>query len=188
MGGYVLRGGLLALFFLFTLLALSSAFNSNRVPKPAEGNRPAAQVAKASNQARTLTFGERVGYQGAIEEVYWRDRIWPKENPDPKPSLDAVMSQARIEEKVEDYLRKSEALEHYWQQPITPEQLQGEMDRMARHTKQPEVLREILAALSNDPFVIAECLARPALTERLLTTLYAHDQRFHGELKRRAEG
>ena len=43
---------------------------------------------------RTLTFAERVAYQRAIEEVYWRHRIWPKENPDPKPSLDAVMSQA----------------------------------------------------------------------------------------------
>src|SRR5260370_37560303 len=61
------------------------------------------------------------------------------------------------------------------------------MERLATHTKQPEVLREIFAALGNDPFVIAECLARPVLAERLLTELYAHDQRFHGELKRRAE-
>src|SRR5262249_45195084 len=38
---------------------------------------------------------------------------------------------------------------------------------MASHTKQPEVLREIFAALGNDPFVIAECLARPVLAERL---------------------
>src|SRR5215475_714299 len=46
---------------------------------------------------RTLTFAERVAYQRAIEEVYWRHRIWPKERPDPKPSLDAVMSQAQLE-------------------------------------------------------------------------------------------
>src|SRR5207244_13600874 len=61
------------------------------------------------------------------------------------------------------------------------------MERIASHTKQPGVLREIFAALDNDPFVIAECLARPVLAERLLAELYAHDQRFHGELKRRAE-
>ena len=60
-------------------------------------------------------------------------------------------------------------------------------NRIASHTKQPGVLRELFAALGNDPFVIAECLARPVLAERLLTDLYAHDQRFHGELKRRAE-
>ena len=39
---------------------------------------------------------------------------------------------------------------------------------MAQHTKQPEVLRELFEALGNDPFVIAECLARPLLAERLL--------------------
>src|SRR5437868_12976625 len=136
---------------------------------------------------RTLTFAERVAYQSAIEDVYWRHRIWPDTNPGPKPPLDTVMSQAQIEKKVEDYLRNSQALEDYWQRPITPDELQGEMQRMAGHTKQPGVLREIFAALGNDPFVIAECLARPVLAERLLMELYAHDQRFHGELKQRAE-
>src|SRR5881409_2697967 len=77
--------------------------------------------------------------------------------------------------------------EDYWQRPITPDQLQAEIERMASHTKQPGVLREIFAALGNDPLVIAECLARPVLAERLITELYAHDSRFHGELKRRAE-
>ena len=95
---------------------------------------------------RALTFAERVSYQRAIEKVYWRHRIWPKEHPDPKPSLDAVMSQAQIEKKVTDYLRKSQVLEDYRQRPITAEQLQAEMDRVAEHTKQPEVLRTLCSA------------------------------------------
>ncbi len=122
---------------------------------------------KAPSQARQLSFEDRVAYQRAIEAVYWRHRIWPKERPDPKPSLDAVMSRAAIEKKVQDYLRDSELLEAEWQKPITSEQLQAEMERMAQHTKQPEVLRELFAALDNDPFAIAECLARPVLTGRL---------------------
>src|SRR6516164_3937998 len=69
---------------------------------------------------RTLTFAERVAYQRAIEDVYWRHRIWPKERTDSKPSLDAVMSQAQLEKKVEDYMRESQTLEDYWQRPITP--------------------------------------------------------------------
>ena len=83
---------------------------------------------------RALTFAERVAYQRAVEDVYWRHRIWPKERPDPKPSLDAVMSQAQIESKVQDYLRDSQALEADWHRPITAGQLQAEMDRMAQHT------------------------------------------------------
>jgi hypothetical protein len=100
---------------------------------------------------RILTFTERVAYQRAIEDVYSRHRIWPKERPDPKPSLDAVMSQAQFEKKVTNYLRNSQELENYWQQPLTAAQLQSEMERMAQHTKQPEMLREIFAALGNDP-------------------------------------
>jgi hypothetical protein len=133
-------------------------------------------AAAAPSQARQLFFEDRVAYQRAIEEVYWRHRIWPRERPDRKPSLDAVMSQATIEKKVQDYLRKSELLEQEWQKPITPEQLQAEMDRMAQHSKQPEVLRELFAALGNDPFVIAECLARPVLAERLIADLSAQHQ------------
>jgi hypothetical protein len=45
---------------------------------------------------RSLTFAERVAYQRAIEDVYWRHRIWPKERPEPKPSLDSVMSHVRM--------------------------------------------------------------------------------------------
>ncbi len=145
-----------------------------RTETPARVSHPAAAG---------LTFAERVSYQRAIEDVYWRHRIWPKENPYPKPSLDAVMTQAQIEKKVEDYLRNSQALEDYSHRPITADQLQAEMERMAQHTKQPEILRELFDVLENDPFIIAECLARPILAERLLPELSADDQRFAGELE-----
>jgi CheY-like chemotaxis protein len=133
--------------------------------------------AKVSHPAVAgLTLAERIAYQRAIEDVYWRHRIWPKENSKPKPSIDEVMSAEQIENKVEDYLRDSQALEDYWQKPITPEQLQAEMERMARNTKQPEVLQELFEALGNDPSVIAECLARPVLAEHLVAGLSAHDK------------
>jgi len=124
--------------------------------------------APAKVSRKTLTFAERVANQRAIEEVYWRHRIWPKERSDSKPALDAVMPQAQLEKKVADYLRNSQMLEDHWQRPITTEQLQAEMERMAKRTKQPEVLHELFEALANDPLVIAECLARPVLAERTL--------------------
>jgi hypothetical protein len=125
---------------------------------------------------RTLSLSERVAYQRAIEDVYWHHRIWPTARLGSKPSLDAVMSHAQLEKKVEDYLRNSQALESYWRWPITAEQLQAEMDRMAKNTKQPEVLRELFAALGNDPFVIAECLARQVLVERSMADLSPQDR------------
>jgi len=196
---YILRDSAAALLVSCVIVGLSSATNVPRrhpmVPAPqnaagfgdnAHKNATSA-VASAVCGKRTLTFADRVAYQRAIEEVYWQHRIWPAANTRPKPPLDRVMSHKAIEKKVEDYLRNSQALEDYWQRPITPGQLQAEMDRIGSHTRQPAVLREIFAALGNDPFVIAECLARPVLAERLITELYAHDQRFHGELKWSAE-
>src|SRR5262245_15266301 len=79
---------------------------------------------------RTFTFAERVAYQYAIEEVYWRHRIWPKENPAPKPSLDTIASRRQIEQKVEDYLRKWQLFENERGSAITVFALQREMYRM----------------------------------------------------------
>src|SRR6266480_632357 len=167
LSAYILRSSTTALLFSCVIVALCSAINLPEQPPKARPPRSDAVSGANGHESATLSFAERVAYQRAIEDVYWRHRIWPKERPDPKPSLDALMSQATIEKKVQDYLRNSELLEQEWQKPISPEQLQAEMDRMAQHTKQPEVLRELFAALGNDPFVIAECLARPVLSERL---------------------
>ena len=57
------------------------------------------------------------------------------------------------------------------------------MNRMAQHTKLADVLRELFQALGNDPFVIAECLARPTLTERLLA-MSAQNKTTHFESER----
>jgi N-acetylneuraminic acid mutarotase len=120
---------------------------------------------------RTITFAQRVAYQYLIEEVYWRHRIWPKDNPQPKPPLDAVIRRDQVETKVEDYLRKSQAVADQRGWAITTSELQAEMDRMARDTKQPVVLQELFAAVGNDPFIIAECLARPTVAQQLANEL-----------------
>jgi N-acetylneuraminic acid mutarotase len=169
---YILRSAVWTGLLSFGFVTLALAVNSpNEWHQPAQAAVGYNRTAKIPVQTRVLSFAERVAYQRIIEDIYWRHRIWPRnsgENPNPKPSLDMVMSQAQLESKVTDYLRKSQALEN-GQQRITADQLQAETDRMAQHTKQPEVLRELFAALGNDPLVIAECLARPLLAERLLT-------------------
>ena len=39
----------------------------------------------AAGKHQTLTFEDRVAAQRAIEEVYHHHRIWPTDNPQPKP-------------------------------------------------------------------------------------------------------
>jgi hypothetical protein len=133
-----------------------------------------------------LTFDQRVKAQESIERIYYNHRIWPKENATPKPPFEQIVPKILIMARVKDYLKKSAALEEFWQKPITGKQLQAEMDRMARMTKDPATLRELFAALNNDPYLIAECLARPVLADRLVRNWYANDERFHGRTKAKA--
>ena len=94
-------------FILLSLVAVS-AIPFALAQSRSHGTAKRSVAASAIRADRTLTFADRVAYQRAIEEVYWQHRIWPKEKPAPKPSLDEVMSQAEIEKKVEDYLRNSQ--------------------------------------------------------------------------------
>jgi len=152
----------------------------------AGGLAPVVGRPSSDQGARSLSLEERVAAQKAAEEVLWRHRIWPQENPEPKPPLGEVLSDASIREKVIDYLKKSNALEKLWNRPITAQQLQAEVARIAKNTRQPGVLRELFASLHDDPFLIAECLARPALSDRLLHTAYARDGRFHKGIREQA--
>src|SRR2546426_851539 len=85
--------------------------------------------------ARDLTFDERVRAQEAIERVYWSNRTWPSVNAGAKPPFEALMPSSVIRTKVLDYLKKSTALEKYWERPITSIQLQAEIERMVRDTR-----------------------------------------------------
>src|SRR5215208_7098502 len=96
---YIPRGSTTALLFSCVIVALCSAINLPQHPPRALPPRDNAAFGVNAYQSRTLSFADRVAYQRAIEDVYWRHRIWPATNLGPKPSLDAVMSQAQIEKK-----------------------------------------------------------------------------------------
>src|SRR5437867_5847255 len=130
-----------------------------------------------------LDLEKRISAQSAIEGVYWRHRIWPSDNPGPKPSLDQVLPESVLRAKVEGYMLESKALERLWARPIRDEELQAEVERMAASSRAPQVLQEIFAALGNDPTLVAECLARPLVTDRLIRHAYANDPRYHLALK-----
>jgi hypothetical protein len=138
------------------------------------------------NGRRELSLTDRIETQRAIEEVRWRHRIWPDVNDRPKPALADVLPSAALEARVRDSLRKSAALDVYWRRPLTREQLQAEVDRMTRDSRDPQALREIFAALRDDPVLIRECLARPILAERLARNWYAFDDRWHKALENQA--
>ena len=94
-GAYIFRSAAYAVFLSVAFIAASSASNSpNRWQRSAGTTGAYDTTGKTSSQSRAFSFAERVVYQRAIEAVYWRPRIWPKENPDPKPELDTVTRQS----------------------------------------------------------------------------------------------
>jgi N-acetylneuraminic acid mutarotase len=125
-----------------------------------------ASMPLTASAVTTLSFDERVAYQWAIERVYWRYRIWPAANPQPKPRLEAVLSSSAIQEKVADALRRDNALSARSGEWVSGAVLQAEIDRQARDTRKPAMLRDLWRALDDDAAVIAELLARPVLVDR----------------------
>src|SRR5262249_52300425 len=99
--------------------------------------------------------------------------------------FDEAVPRAVLESKVRKYLEQTVALQTYWKTAVTDETLQRELERMAQGTRMPERLTELFAALGNDTFLIKECLARPALVDRLTHNFYAFDPSMHA--KARAE-
>ena len=147
----------------------------------------AAVAAPAAAGAAELGFDDRVAAQWAIEQVYWRHRIWPDANPAPKPEIHEILSEETVRAKVEDGLLRSEALDKIWGLRLSSEDLRSEVDRMTSASRAPGVLRELFAALGDDPDLIAECLARPALADRLVRQLYSRDVALHAAVRRAAE-
>ena len=144
------------------------------------GSATGATVVQAAPSA--LGIDDRVRCQAAIERVYWSHRSSGQE-----VSFAQAVSPALLRQRAEDALLKTAALRHFWQVTVAPQQVQAELDRMAAHSQSPARLRELFAALGNDPAKAAECLARPVLVDRLIRTEYAHDPRLHGAAKTAAE-
>ncbi len=135
----------------------------------------------ASNaRAHEVGFSERVRAQLAILDVYQHHQIGRVGSREPIPYEVA-------ERQVIEYLKQSAALEKFWNTKITAEMLDRETDRIARRTRMPDRLRELYAALGDDPVIVKECLVRPVLVSRLIGSFFNADRRVHGERFKEAQ-
>jgi N-acetylneuraminic acid mutarotase len=130
---------------------------------------------------RELSFEDRVRAQEAIERVYYAHQIGAT-----RPFEEAV-PRLVLEKKVRNYLAQSMALDRLWRTPVTAEALWQETERMARQSRLPERLEDLYAALGRDPFLIQECLVRPALVDRLARRAFAFDPGIHRAERQEAE-
>jgi N-acetylneuraminic acid mutarotase len=122
-----------------------------------------------------------------IEAVRWSHRMWPSANAGAKPALDQILPADTFVARADDNARRITALRTYWGRTLSEREVQAELDRMARDSRAPEALREMFAALGNDPDRIAQALVLPAMTDRLIRRLYAYDASLQGATRHRAE-
>lgn len=119
----------------------------------------------ASSASPALSFDQRVEAQEAIERVFWAKRIWPRDNPGPKPKFEEVMSREEIVAKAQLAMDRAEALEGRRERLFTEDELDTEIARMTIHSGDPATLKALMDALNNDPVPLRECLAKPALVD-----------------------
>src|SRR5262245_27451522 len=99
-------------------------------------------------RSEALTFKQRVDAQRAIDRIYYSHQT------DTTRPFDEAVPLESTEAKVRKYLKESVALETFWKTPLTSEMLRREVERMARGTRLPDRLRELLEALEDDPLLI----------------------------------
>jgi hypothetical protein len=134
------------------------------------------------SQPRDLAFEERVRAQEAVERVYYQHLLGADRR------FEEAAPRGLLEKKVRSYLKETEALSTYWGKAVTGDMLRGEMERMVRESRMPATLRELFAALDDDPFLVQECLVRPLLVKRLVRQAFASDPAIHAAARQEAEG
>ncbi len=116
--------------------------------------------------------------QSNIERVLEFHRHQPGTS-NSSPSVASAPDPKATQSKVGRIEQLARALREQWHIQLTPAALQGEIDRIVRDSRAPAVLQDLFNALDDDPSVIANCVARPLLVERLVRDAYATDRTLH---------
>lgn len=163
------------------LLATLCATIAFLAPLPAAAQPPA-------QQPPAQPFSAQVAAIEAVERVYASHRRSDGAGPAAAREATEASEMAGIASaKASDTRRQCLALQELAGMPVTPRDVQEEIDRWARDSQDPARLKELFDALGGDPSRVAEGLARPLLAERRLRAWYAFNDAMHRETRRQAE-
>jgi hypothetical protein len=123
-----------------------------------------------------------VDCEAIVQATYWDLRNEGKGEAFPYARYaDVLAARAERTARLVTYLRGQRGRD------LDRRELQAEIDRMGRDTRAPEALGKLFKALGNDPQLIGECVAKPALVERLARQYFARDAAVHGPTARQAD-
>jgi hypothetical protein len=144
-------------------------------------------IPAGAENPRSLSLDERVECQLQVERFYYQNGGYGGEPITDPLELERILPRDLFRERVIRDVRLANALGEIWSQPVSLEDLQAEMNRMARETLLSEGLKELFNVLDNDPFLISECYVRPLLAQSRIRQLFSSDESIHGPIKEKAE-
>lgn len=132
-----------------------------------------------------LSIQRLVAGQRDLDRLAWNHRLWPESNPQSKPAFDLALPMSATEQRVLDTRRLISALRTRWNDPLAVSELQNELKRMVRNSKDPARLRERFVALGYDPALIYPLIVEPVVAARRARLAFERDPR--SSAARRAE-
>ena len=118
-----------------------------------------------------LSFEERARYHYEIEKARHFFRTGSAKRP-----FDEAYPHGTFEKKVEERMARSRLLIQRFGVRLSEEDLQGELDRMKRNSRRPDILKAMMDACHNDPAVMRQIIAEPALVDRKLEEIFKAKQ------------
>jgi len=118
-----------------------------------------------------------------VIDFKWSNQLWPKQNKQPKPTRSNVVNDFDLKLIIANDLAMSKALKYRYNEEISEEHLQADLNRMARNSKDPKKLIKLFNALHNDPVAVANCVSKPYLVKKQLRSQFEWDKSIHDELK-----
>lgn len=148
-----------SIFFLTISLLLGCGLNFGPVQAQTIGQPLHQTTIPATDR---LSLEDRLATQQTIHSILVNRPV------DPASGVKAALLPLSVEAEVTSHLLYSQILTEIFNAPLTAEQLHRELERWrARPSEQALVLR-IQEALEFDQVRLEECIARPALAEKLL--------------------
>jgi hypothetical protein len=142
---------------------------------------PALILLAVGSAVRGDDFTTLCADRAALERVYYQHRLGAK------PTFEEALPRATLESLVRLDRRKEEVLREHYGLSVTPAMLAAEVERINATTRAPEMLKEIKAALGNDPGKFANVFAKPILVERILREKFDNDDALHAGVRRECE-
>ncbi len=144
-----------------------------------------ASVLDWNNNNTNKYVQNRIQCQEVINSIKWDNLEWPKQNIYKKPPFQTT-GHTYSEKKVLESLHMEWTLFNYFGIEFSDFQLQNELNRIIKNSKDKKKLKEYFDHLDNDPVTITECMVRPALVNQTLHKLFHKNKNIHNSVKQQA--